>query len=419
LALDKLPEGRQPGTRSSGSIKFMRATPSSEDLSIPEGTMVAMPSEDGQLISFQTTERSILHKGDTFCYAPAQALDIGISGNVGTGTITLMLTPVFGISSITNDAPFEGGTDQESDDDLRLRYLYTIWVPGKATIPMVTEHVSGLNGVREVKVSTLGQGDVLVVIDADLESKDIELNRGLDNEDFEPNLEDQISGKLYTELAAGCTAPGVLGASLRGPEVTFQIGDSSGAPVWVRSLEYIPEQVAIPFVYLTPEGSSQNGLAVFPGGSPAGFAVQAILSTPKAQAGKIMSSTYSGDYSFDIFMGRGEYPYLWVGPERQKVDVDLRLVLNATPEVDLLVSIQASLKAKLSSYKIGEPLEYADLVKYIYVDFGTGRAFSGIDDILAFSLSCKGISLSKFGDKVILDLDERLEAGVVKVAASA
>jgi hypothetical protein len=57
-------------------------------------------------------------------------------------------------------------------------------------------------------------------------------------------------------------------------------------------------------------------------------------------------------------------------------------------------------------------------VKYIYVDFGTGRAFSGIDDILAFSLSCKGISLSKFGDKVILDLDERLEAGVIKVAAS-
>ena len=131
-----------------------------------------------------------------------------------------------------------------------------------------------------------------------------------------------------------------------------------------------------------------------------------------------MSSTCSGDYSFDIFMGRGVYPYLWVEPKRQKVDIDLKLVLNATPEVGLMESIEASLKAKLSSYKIGEPLEYADLVKYIYVDFGTGRAFSGIDDILAFSLSCKDMSISHFGDKVILGLDERLEAGVVKVAAS-
>jgi len=101
------------------------------------------------------------------------------------------------------------------------------------------------------------------------------------------------------------------------------------------------------------------------------------------------------------------------------VDVDLRLVLNATPEVNLVESIEASLKAKLSSYKIGENLEYADLVKYIYVDFDTGRAFSGIDDILAFSLSCKGATISRFGEKVALDLDERLEAGVVRVAASA
>jgi len=38
---------------------------------------------------------------------------------------------------------------------------------------------------------------------------------------------------------------------------------------------------------------------------------------------------------------------------------------------------QASLETKLASYKIGEDLEYADLVKYIYVDNATGQSFFG------------------------------------------
>lgn len=88
---------------------------------------------------------------------------------------------------------------------------------------------------------------------------------------------------------------------------------------------------------------------------------------------------------------------------------------TATPEVDLLQNILASLKAKLDSYKIGENLEYADLVKYIYFDFTTCRAFSGIDDVSSFSLTCKSATISGFGQKVTLDDDERIEPGTVSV----
>jgi hypothetical protein len=114
-------------------------------------------------------------------------------------------------------------------------------------------------------------------------------------------------------------------------------------------------------------------------------------------------------------MGKGTYPRLWVAPELQAVDISLELVLAATPEVDLLENIQASLEAKLYSYKIGEDLEYADLVKYIYVDFATGRGFSGIDDVSCFSLTCKTMTITGFGQKVILDNDERIEPGGVSV----
>ena len=114
-------------------------------------------------------------------------------------------------------------------------------------------------------------------------------------------------------------------------------------------------------------------------------------------------------------MGKGTYPRLWVAPELQAVDISLELVLTATPEVDLLANIQASLEAKLDSYKIGEDLEYADLVKFIYVDFANERAFSGIDDVASFELICKATTITGFGQKVLLDDDERLEPGTLSV----
>ena len=83
--------------------------------------------------------------------------------------------------------------------------------------------------------------------------------------------------------------------------------------------------------------------------------------------------------------------------------------------VDLLANIQASLEAKLDSYKIGEDLEYAGLVKYIYVDYATGRAFSGIDDVFSFALTCKLTTIIGFGQKVLLDDDERIEPGTLSV----
>jgi hypothetical protein len=77
-----------------------------------------------------------------------------------------------------------------------------------------------------------------------------------------------------------------------------------------------------------------------------------------AGAVKILGFIYAGTLSFDIFMGRGIYPRLWVAPELQVVDIALELVLTTTPVVE---NIQARLEAKLDPYKIGEDLEYADL----------------------------------------------------------
>jgi hypothetical protein len=312
--------------------------------------------------------------------------------------VSLIRTPVVGIVSCTNDAAFSGGTDQESDEDLRERALYTIWVNGTATVPLMEEHIDGIDGVREVHVETLGQGDVLIVVDAD------------------DDLIADIDEMVLANLAAGCTSCGVLGASIR-PDggSTFEIGDVSGAPMWVRTLQFTPTTTIVPFVYEDLDGAPHDGTATIPAGSPAGATVLASPESEYPSATKILSSVYSGDLSFDIFMGKGTYPRLWVAPELQAVDITLELVLTATPEVDLLDSIQASLEAKLAAYGIGEDLEYADLVKYIYIDYATGRAFSGIDDVSTFELTCKASTINGFGQKVTLEEDERIEPGTVDV----
>ena len=105
-----------------------------------------------------------------------------------------------------------------------------------------------------------------------------------------------------------------------------------------------------------------------------------------------------------------------MAPKLQAVDIVLELVLTATPEVNLINNVKASLEAKLDSYKIGEDLEYADLVKYIYVDYSTGLAFSAIDDVSSFSLVCKSSTITGFRQKVIFDKDERLEPGTISIS---
>lgn len=397
IVLSMLPGGRQAGTKATGVILFTRPTAAPSDITIPAGTICAATSETGSLIEFTTDEVVVLAAGQTTAYVEATAISAGSTGNVSAGTIQTIRTPIVGILSCTNDAPFTGGTDRESDTDLRERALYTIWVNGRATIPLMEEHIDGIAGVREVHIETLGQGDVLIVVDAD------------------DTLINDIDNMIYENLAAGPTACGVLGANIRDGANLFEIGDCSGAPVWVRTLQFCAVSVEVPFTYQEPAGTTKNGTVTIPAGSMPGAAVQATLDESYPEAIKILGSTYAGTLSFDIFMGKGLYPRLWVAPELQAVDIALELVLTATPELGLLNNIKASLEAKLDSYSIGEDLEFADLVKYIYVDYATGRAFSGIDDVSIFTLTCKGSTISAFGQKVTLDSDERLEPGDVDV----
>ena len=397
VVADRLPAGRHPGTYAEGIVKFSRDSVATYDILIPKGTRVAAIGEGGEYRYYVTTDDTTIPIGERYGYAHAEAEEIGIAYNVGPAAINIMVSARAGVQGCTNDAPFTGGTDRESDDEFRARAIYTIWVPGRATIPLVTERLTAISGVREARAVTVEMGDVLLVIDANV------------------SLVSEIEEVIYDNLAAGITAPGVLGAELRAPPAIhqFQVADCSGAYVWARPREYIPDETVISFTYLTPGGASEIGSVTIPAGTPRGTAIKA--GTQEHLAAAVTSSTYAGFFDIDLFMGLGTYPYLWVQPELQEADVDLEIVLTSTAETDLLDNISASLEAALDDYKIGDQLEFADLVKWIYIDYETGRPFRGIDDVSVFTVECKGSTMTAFGDSVSIDSDERVVAGTIAV----
>lgn len=125
---------RLPGVRATGFVTFARTSPATSDIYIPAGTQVADNNTPPDL--FNTLTPVILAQGTTSCSVPVQANVAGTAGNVAANTIVNVTTNASGFSSLTNPSGFTGGSDPESDDQLRSRYLSTVFRNMAGTEPM-------------------------------------------------------------------------------------------------------------------------------------------------------------------------------------------------------------------------------------------------------------------------------------------
>lgn len=112
---------RREAVPAEGVLRFETDSPAEADLLIPAGT-VCMTAAQAR---FQTSEDATLSAGATWVDAPAVALEPGSQGNVAAGAVRAMSVSPVGISRCTNPAPFAGGLDRESDEELRERVLET------------------------------------------------------------------------------------------------------------------------------------------------------------------------------------------------------------------------------------------------------------------------------------------------------
>lgn len=110
---------RSPATRAMGTLRFSAPRAVAADCVIEAGT-VAMTAEG---VRFETTEQAVLAEGESAVDVPAQAVEPGADGNVIAGRIGRMSLLPTGITQCTNEQPFTGGSDTESDESLRKRIL--------------------------------------------------------------------------------------------------------------------------------------------------------------------------------------------------------------------------------------------------------------------------------------------------------
>lgn len=120
---------RQAGRAATGIATFQRSTPADQNIFIDSGTQIIKPqSPVSPAVVFFTTAAVVLAEGTTEVDAPIQAASVGPLGNVASGTITTIGTGTdSSVSVVTNNNGTTGGSDPESDAELRVRFKNTIF----------------------------------------------------------------------------------------------------------------------------------------------------------------------------------------------------------------------------------------------------------------------------------------------------
>lgn len=122
------------------------------------------PDEDS--VAFVTTESGTVTAGNSITLA-VEAVEPGAAGNVASGAIDLLLSPIAGIASVNNSAAITGGSDIESDDAYRER-LRLSWssAQGSGSIADYERWCLAYPGIGFVRVTPIwnGPGTVRVVV---------------------------------------------------------------------------------------------------------------------------------------------------------------------------------------------------------------------------------------------------------------
>ncbi|MFA7122218.1 MAG: baseplate J/gp47 family protein [Bacilli bacterium] len=133
---------RQLSTRASGTIQFSGA----DGTQIFEGFEVQTATGVVYRTTTATTISGALARVDI------EAVDAGVAGNVGAGAISRTVSPLAGVTGVTNPDPTSGGRDAETDAQLRERYVRSVSKPGGASAAAIEAALLDIEGVLDAEV---------------------------------------------------------------------------------------------------------------------------------------------------------------------------------------------------------------------------------------------------------------------------
>lgn len=162
---------RRAATKAQGKARFVRAALSSREanINIPSGRIVrTLPDGAGRIYRYSTLAAAVLPAGAEFVDVLVEAEDYGAAANASAGQICELVTPVAGISGVTNPAGWleSEGANEESDAQLQERialqwqanngctkHAYKAWalsVPGVTSVSILDRHPRGQGTVDVV-----------------------------------------------------------------------------------------------------------------------------------------------------------------------------------------------------------------------------------------------------------------------------
>lgn len=109
----------QPAKAAYGFLRFSLAAPAAAAVTIPAGTQA---QNAGGTLNYATNADAAIAVGQSSVDVLATATTTGSAGNVDANTITVMVTGLSGVS-VTNPAAITTGTDPETDDARKIRFI--------------------------------------------------------------------------------------------------------------------------------------------------------------------------------------------------------------------------------------------------------------------------------------------------------
>lgn len=109
---------RSEGNAATTTVRFTLSAAQQSVIAIPQGTRVS----DGNGIYFATNEYAEVAAGETYVDVACTCTEYGSAKNgIETGVLSTLVDRIGYVASVANITASQGGTDAESDDELRLR----------------------------------------------------------------------------------------------------------------------------------------------------------------------------------------------------------------------------------------------------------------------------------------------------------
>lgn len=115
---------RRKETKAHGVARFFCEDVAQTDILIPKQTRCAILMENSEI--YETTKKAIIKQGESFVDVDIVAVKGGESANAVTGVITTLINPPSLVKSVTNITELTGGSEKESDENLRKRIAQSL-----------------------------------------------------------------------------------------------------------------------------------------------------------------------------------------------------------------------------------------------------------------------------------------------------